>query len=747
MKSVQASAYGNGISYTPEDRAARALDGNPTTAWRVAAFGDAVGQYIRIRLAAPITTDHIGLVQPLNGGRNRWITKVDLVFDGHTTLSVGVDAASRSTAGQTISFGRRRFSTLDIRVTAVNDPRRRLFGGADGVGFAEIRLRDEHADHDVRVDEVEQMPRDLLDALGSRAGTHPLIVVMSRVALRPVPPRTDPELSIARTFNLPGTRTFALTGSASVNPGAGSPAIDAALGVPARVTATARESLPGCLACRADSAADGDASTAWNTPFVGVVGQWVQFESRRPLTFSHMNLQVVADGRHSVPTSIELEVDGAVRDLNLPPITDQKPENATTTVPLRFPAMTGRRIRVTVTSVRIQSATRESTGDTVTAPAAIAELGIPGLRVASAPAALPGACRSDLLAIDGRTVPVRITGRASAASNIAGLAVMPCDPRDPSRAPAITLARGDHVVRTSDGIRTGLQLDRVVLASATGGGPLAVSGGRVTGLGTTPLPTPTVTVVHNGATRMRVHVRGATAPFWLVLGESQSDGWKATTAHAGSLGHSLLVDGYANGWLVRPTSSSFDVVLEWTPQRRVWAALWISALAALLCLAIVGWSLIRRRTRAAGALPSPTDAEASIEWPSRPRGVMGDRSTRDRLGADRVVLPVLAGLAASLVVAPWVGVLVVVVVAVIQWRPPLRAFLALAPAVLLALVMAYIVYLQHRFRFPAVFEWPTLFPLGRPLGWLAVVLLAVDVLVERVRAPPARPPEADSAQR
>ena len=73
-------------------------------------------------------------------------------------------------------------------------------------GFAEIRLRDEHADHDVRVDEVEQMPQDLLDALGAAAGSHPLVLVMIRDALRPVPPRTDPELSIARTFTLPGAR-------------------------------------------------------------------------------------------------------------------------------------------------------------------------------------------------------------------------------------------------------------------------------------------------------------------------------------------------------------------------------------------------------------------------------------------------------------------------------------------------------------------------------------------------------------
>ena len=137
---------------------------------------------------------------------------------------------------------------------------------------------------------------------------------------------------------------------------------------------------------------------------------------------------------------------------------------------------------------------------------------------------------------------------------------------------------------------------------------------------------------------------GSNAPHWLVLGESQSDGWKATIAHQGSLGGSLLVDGYANGWLVHPKSSSFDVVLEWTPQRRVWAALWISVLAALLCLAIACWALVRRRTRAADARLDPTDAEATLEWPSRPREAVGDGPNVDRRSTDRVVLPVLAGL-------------------------------------------------------------------------------------------------------
>src|SRR4029079_10200632 len=100
-------------------------------------------------------------------------------------------------------------------------------------------------------------------------------------------------------------------------------------------------------------------------------------------------LQVVADGRHSVPTAIEVDVDGAVREIALPAIADAPAENATTTVPLRFPALTGRRIRVRIISTRVQMATRESTGDKVTAPVAIAELGIPGLRASHAPPAKP----------------------------------------------------------------------------------------------------------------------------------------------------------------------------------------------------------------------------------------------------------------------------------------------------------------------------------------------------------------------
>jgi hypothetical protein len=726
IKSIRASAYGNTITYTPEDRAVRALDGDVETAWRAAALGKGVGQFIRLDLAEPITTDHVNLVQPVNGGRNRWITKVEATFDGDDAQTFTLDASSRTPAGQTMSFPMRRFSTLELRVAATNDPRKYLFGGADGVGFAEIRLRDRNADRDVRADEVVQMPRDLLAALGADAAGHPLVVLMTRHGLRPVPPRTDPERAIVRTFELPSARTFALTGSASVNPDASDAAIEAALGVRSPVVAEASESLPGCLDCRASAAADGDPSTAWNTPFVGVSGQWVEFETPEPLTFDTMRLQVVADGRHSVPTQLELQVDGAVRQLALPAIRNRASENATVTVPLRFPAVTGRRIRVTVTGVRTQLATRESTADTVAAPVGLAELGIPGLRTARPPASVTGACRADLLTIDGEPFPVRVTGSTAGASGFGRLAVTACDPSRPGSEPVVRLDAGSHEVRTASGVDRGVQLDRVVLASAAGDGPLAVAGGRVSGLGTTPLPGPKMTMVRDGDTRMRVHVSGADEPFWLVLGQSQSPGWKATIAGGDSLGPSQLVDGYANGWLVSDPPPEFDVVLEWTPQRRVWTAIWISIAAVLACIGIACVGFLRARRRARADVVDPRDSRATLDWPvpSRDPAV-------PRRGRVRVVMPLLAGLVAALIFAPWAGVLVALLLLGMQWRPRLRVVFVLGPALLLTLAAAYIFYLQRHFQFPALFEWPTLFPYARPLGWLAVVFLAADTVAER----------------
>ena len=89
----------------------------------------------------------------------------------------------------------------------------------------------------------------------------------------------------------------------------------------------------------------------------------------------------------------------------------------------------------------------------------------------------------------------------------------------------------------------------------------------------------------------------------------------------GALGASHLVDGYANGWLVHPKQASFDVVLEWTPQRQVWAALWISALAALVVPRDRRLG-VRAPAVTGAATDEPSDADVRVEWPVPPRGTL-----------------------------------------------------------------------------------------------------------------------------
>ena len=78
---MTATDYGNPVTYTPDDRPANAMDGDPQSAWRVGALADPTGASGSIiALDHPVTTDHIQLLQPINLVRNRWITKVALAL-------------------------------------------------------------------------------------------------------------------------------------------------------------------------------------------------------------------------------------------------------------------------------------------------------------------------------------------------------------------------------------------------------------------------------------------------------------------------------------------------------------------------------------------------------------------------------------------------------------------------------------------------------------------------------------------
>jgi hypothetical protein len=243
------------------------------------------------------------------------------------------------------------------------------------------------------------------------------------------------------------------------------------------------------------------------------------------------------------------------------------------------------------------------------------------------------------------------------------------------------------------------------------------------------LDAPEVRVVRTGRTQSRVEIEAADEPYWLVLGQTQNRGWNADVRGGPDLGGSQLVDGFANGWLVDPADldgaqtddGTVAVDLEWTPQRRVWIALALSIVGALLCLGLIVWSALRRR--ASPAAFEPTEEPARwFEW-------KGDAV---RSPVRLVVAVVVAAIVGGVFVAPWVGALAAVVALLAARLPRTRVLVRAYPALAMFGAGVFIAAKQVRQELPPVFEWPTFFGRVRTPAWIAVVLLVVTVVVERL---------------
>jgi hypothetical protein len=551
------------------------------------------------------------------------------------------------------------------------------------------------------VDEVVRLPRDLLAGAGARSADHRLTVLLTRQrADQHEPIRSDPELSISRTFSLPTARTFTVSGTARISGVAPDAAIDAALGTASGgLTATASDRLPGEPAMRAAAAVDGDPTTAWQTPIGVVTGQALTVRSPTPVTFDHLDLTVFADGRHSVPTALAIAADGgAPVTVPVPAIADDPAhENAAVTVRVPLPApVTASSLDVGIAAIRAQSTIDYISERPVDLPVAVAELGVPGLRAAAPEAALPGSCRTDLVTVDGQPVPVRVTGSGADATARLPLAVTACGP-------PLVLGPGPHDVRTAVGRDVGIDVDRVVLDSAA---PAAAPA---------PGAAPTLTVTGRARVSYDGRVDGATQPFWLVLGQSLNAGWHARVG-GHDLGPATLVDGYANGWRVTPPPGGGPLVfsLEWTPQRWVWRALAVSAVVTLICLVLV--ALDRRR------IPGPADDER------------GPRTGPRAPAAAVVALVAGAGLLFGAVAGVAAGALAALTAVAGSLLPRRgRRLLGLVPAALLALAAAYIVAKSIRYPIPGDADWPPAFSATDGLAWGAVAVAVTLVAVQAVR--------------
>jgi hypothetical protein len=760
VSSISASSYGNADDYLPEDRPSQALDGNVDTAWETGAFTVPVHQWWQVTQTAPVTTDHVTLVQPQDTVANQWITRVTLTFDGRQAVTAALGPRSRTGAGQTIDFPARTFRTLRVTIDRTN-----LVGAspttiqnASPVGFAEVEVAS------ARAQEIVDMPSDLLDAAGAASLSHRLAIVMTRQRVAPIPPLTNLEQTLDREFSLPTARTFTLTGNVTMNTLIPDATIDTLVGRPGStgsgVVAYSSGRLPGDLHDTASSALDGNPSTMWSPGFGPQVGSWISVHVPQPITFDHLDLQVVADGHHSVPTSITISTENGSAHVVLPPVADGRRQDTTVSVPVSFPALTGQQIQVTFTGVRQEETKNYYSHSAITLPIGIAELGIPGVDVQPVPASLPTTCQSDLLTIDGRPVWLGVTGTTQAALNGQELTVQTCGPD----AHGVVLGPGPHVVESTDGHATGFDVDQLVLDSAAGGGPQPEFPG-VALPAPVPGPAPAVTVVSQTSTTFHLRVTGITSPFWLTLGESLNKGWRATVSGGRSLGQGQLVDGFANGWMVDPSAlgaavrgGALAVTLTWVPQRRENVALVISAGAAVLCLLLVllpnRWRRRLRLRRHAGTVPAVLGSGSQPSGRTAPwtRDDAPALTTPLSVGGRRppwwgyVVAPALAGgIAAAVSTRPKIGLAVAAAVLVVLVVRHARALLTLTAVGLVCATAVYVIKHQMAFHFPAG-GWPINFEPASVLTWAAVVVLAADAVVEvarRVHAPPVATPREE----
>jgi arabinofuranan 3-O-arabinosyltransferase len=718
VQSVVATSYGSSFGYTPAERPAAAFDGNPNTAWILGGLSD---QRLVLRLTHPITTDHMTFVQPSGDERSPYISAISLRFDGGAPVRRSLTRSSQHPAGQTVRFPRRRFSTLEIQIDSVHQSTRGgLAGQTPVVGFSEIRVADDAPGaQPVRVTETVRLPTDLLDALGVSSAGHPLVVVMSSET-------TMDDAGMRREFTLPTTRSFSISGSVVLSNLGDEVAVDRALGLPdathGGITATSNDRLQDPLA-RASSALDGNPATAWNTPVGKVRGARIRVVMPAARTIDHLDLELTADGRHSIATQFRITGDDGSRIVTLkkPPVYSNTGVDA---VPVRFAPLHTRTLSVTIT--KYEPLVKRVGAGYVLLPAGIAELGIPGLH-APVPARLPGTCLQGLFAIDGRPISVRVTGSTADALRGRPVAFSSC-----GAAQTITLGPGIHRLVAlfnphNASNPTAFDLQRLVLASAAGG--RAADAASLMTMAPSNAG-PAVTVAHQSRTALTLRVSASSQPYWLVLGESINQGWHATI-DGHDLGAPRLLDGYANGWLVPAnlTGRAVTVSLEWVPQRVVWVALWLSLAGAVVCLMIVAAATRARRRRARPGTPVPDRVAAGAHEAVTSRAVLLEAPLARHTARSAAAVATLA-VTAGVLVRPWVGILVGALAFWALHDRRVRLLVRYAPAAVVVAIAVSMAGAQTLEHYPTGTHWPWIFAWARIPIWIALFLLLADAVIE-----------------
>ena len=525
-----------------------------------------------------------------------------------------------------------------------------------------------------------------------------------------------------------------MAGSARISPLVPDDEIDRLVGRPGAdhtgIVAYSKGRLPGDLSAGAIATLDSNPATVWEPGF-GVAhqaGEWLQYDLPAPVTFDHLDLQVVADGEHSVPTSITVAADSGTVALKLPPIADNRTPGSVVSVPLSLPRpLTGQSIRITFDTVRIETTVNYNSQAPLAMPIAIAEVGIPGLVAAPVPAVIPTTCRNDLVAVDGAPMWVSVAGPSSAALAGNALSVSLCGPD----AGGLRLGPGNHTLTSAPGQVAGFDIDQLALTSAPGGGIPPGGGSRPPATGAS----------HRDGRLPDLHgpaaegVRRAPPGSPLRAGDGPEPqrrlGGHRQRPLPGVAGAGRRVCQRMAGRPRQPRDvaggGAVTVHLRWAPQGRVNIALLVSLLAIL---ALPGPGLPPPGAAPARAVATSSPADDDAPRLASPFAAGGRR--RRRCGVS-VIVGVATGAVAGVITTPVTGLIVGVATLVALLVPRLRVLLGLAAVGCVLAAGIYVVARQGAAHVTADGAWPSEFGLASTLTWAGLVFLGADATVEVVR--------------
>ena len=701
---VIASRYGNPVTYTLDDRVVHVLDGNVATAWTVADFAEARGEWLELHSEEPITIDHLLAVQPQNRA-NRHITEFTIRVDGGSATTLTLSPASWQPDGETLHFTPLTGSEFVLEITDLDYPVSTTYPvGISPVGFAELRLGTTGP-----TTEWIRLPEAFLASLGDDLDRHGVTVVLTRERSNPQEPvRDEPELGMRRLFSLSTERTFEVGGQARLRSTASPAVLDQLLGLTTDtgLTLSSTGSLAGDLRSRPSAALDGDVTTAFTGTFGPQSSQAWRVESAELTSIDEVALTFFVDQDHSVPTEVALQINdepAVVYPTNL--TLEEAPRGSTRTVllPVTHSAVTSVRLEVISSADRL---TRDWYSNAmIPMPFALAEVAIDDWKVNPA-ADIDTGCRVDLLRLNGVAVPVRLSGTAEQALSGDALVVAGCEPVVAAAGPVAVVTSG-----TNELAATGFAIDQLVLRSAR---PVPAS------------PASVAPVVRwQSDVKVTATIEAADHDRWLVLGQSLNAGWQAKL-DGQDLGRGRLIDGLANAWFI-PAGETGTVTLEWTPQRLVNWALGISALAVLVAMVLAG----------RGRRDQPHPQAPRSDGPSRPLLDWGMRSANP--APVGIGWATWAGLAAgsfallNLPSARWTAALVAVSVGVALRKATLRRGPIALATITFAAVSLFILVEQIMRRHPPDFIWPQQFEDVHVMGVLVILLVAGDYLRSAVQ--------------